>query len=265
MTTGRVTAARNPFLDEGARTYFSHAPVLRSYLFAVGLSGLALLVWWPRESLVAVLRTGRAPDTFAAAATGLYAALAYLGARYGSEAYAPESVRKIQEYVTLTPVPLLSIVLGKAAFAFLHTLFLLVLGAPLLAASLAVSGLSPVAALEALLVIGAATLAARAYGLVLLVLLGSRRGLRESMLLIGIVAFFGLSIGLYPPSNPVVALVWVSTRGRSPGGALRQPFPSAGYFWFSVLLDILAACLLICVAWWSLAAMRRRAREAGRG
>jgi hypothetical protein len=259
MKAGRETAARNPFLDEGARTYFSHAPILRSYLVAVGLAGLALLVWWPRESLAAVLRTGAAPDTFAAAAIALFIAFSYLGARYGSEAYAPETVRRIQEYVTLTPVPLRSIALGKAGFAFLHTLFLLALGAPFLAASLAVSGLEPRAALEALMVLGAATLAARAYGFAMLVLLDSRRGLRESMLLVGIVAFFGLSIGLYPPANPVVALVWVSTRGRVPGGALPQPFPSMPYFLYSVLLDILAACLLICVAWWRLAAMRRGA------
>jgi hypothetical protein len=254
-----MKAARNPFLDEGTRIYFSQPSILRTYLVLVGLAGLALLVWWPRESLVTALRRGDAPDSFAAAAIGLYVALMYLGARYGSEAYAPDTVRRLQEYVTLTPVPLRSIVLGKVGFAFLHTVFLLALGAPLLLASLAVSGLEPGALLEAILVIGAATLAVRLYGLILLVLLDAHTGLRDAALLVGILAFFGLSIGLYPAANPVIALVSVSTSGLSPGGTLPPPFSAMPYFWFSVLLDLLAACLLTGAAAWRLAAMRGRA------
>jgi hypothetical protein len=260
MKTGEMKGARNPFLDEGTRIYFAQVSILRTYLVLVGLAGLALLVWWPRESLVAALRRGGAPDSFAAAAIGLYVALMYLGARYGSEAYTPDTIRRLQEYVKLTPVPLRSIVLGKVGFAVLHTVFLLALGAPLLLASLAVSGLEPVAVLEALLVIGAATLAVRMYGLILLVLLDARAGFRDAMLLVGTVAFFGLSIGLYPAANPVIALVSVSTRGLSLAGA-PVPFPGMPYFWFSVLLDLLAAFLMAGAAAWRLAAMRRRAAE----
>jgi hypothetical protein len=251
--------ARNPFLDEGARIYFSQAAILRTYLVLVGLVGLAFLVWWPRHSFVAALRTGSAPDAFAATAIGLYIALVYLGARYASESYTPDTVRRIQDYVTLTPVPVRSIALGKVGFAFLHTLFLLLLGAPLLLASLAVSGLDARALLEAVLVIGAATLAVRMYGFLLVVLLDAHRGLRDAALGVGIVAFFALSIGLYPAANPIIALVNISTRGMSPGAALPSPFGSVPYFWFSTLLDLLAAVLLAGGASARLGGMRCRA------
>lgn len=257
--------ARNPFLDEGARTFFSQAAILRTYLVVVGLAGLAFLVWWPRESLVAALRAGGSPDTFAATAIGLYIALAYFGARYGSEVYAPDTVRRIQDYVTLTPVPVRSIALGKVGFAFLHTLFLLALGTPLLLASMAVSGLGARALLEALLVIGAATLAVRVYGFLLVVLLDAHRALRDAALVVGIAAFFGLSIGLYPAANPIIALVSVSTRGVSPGSALPFPFGSVPYFWFSALLDLLAAGLLAGGAAARLGGMRQRAAAPGGG
>jgi hypothetical protein len=260
-----MKATRNPFLDEGTRIYFSQPSILRTYLLLVGLAGLALLVWWPRESLAAALRRGGSPDSFAAAAIGMYVALMYLGARYGSEAYAPDTVRRLQEYVSLTPVTVRSIVRGKIGFAFLHTAFLLALGTPLLLAALGVSGLEPKAVLEALLVLGAATLAVRMYGLVLLVFLGARKGLRDAILLVGTIGFFGVSVGLYPPSNPVIALVSVSTRGLSSRGALPHLFSGLPYYWFSVLVDLLAALLMAGVTAWRLAAMRRRAREAGHG
>jgi hypothetical protein len=241
--------ARNPFLDEGARVYFSQASILRSYLVLVGLVGLALLVWWPRESLVTALRTGGAPDSFAAAAIGLYVSLVYLGARYGSEAYAPDTVRRIREYVALTPIPIRSVVLGRAWFASLHTLFLLALGLPLLLASLAVSGLDPRVVPRALIVIGAATLAVRLYGFLLLILLDGHRTIRDLVLLVGIVAFLGLSIGLFPAANPIIALVRVSSRGAPAGGP-----------WVSVILDLAVSCLLAVGAGARLTAMRRRAR-----
>ena len=255
--TERAAGRGNPFLEEGARIYFSKAVILHTYLVPIALAGLALLVWWPRESMVAALRAGGSPDSFAAAAIGLYVALVYLGARYGTEAYAPDSVQRLQEYVTLTPAPLRAILPGKIGFALLHTLFLLALSAPLLLASLAVSGLDGRAVLEAMLVIGAATLAVRMYGLALLVLFDARRGWRDATLVLGVLAFFCASIGLLPPANPVIALVSVSTRGVSPG--LPPLCAGVPYFWFSVILDVVAAGLLALVAFGKLAAARRRA------
>ncbi len=214
--------ARNPFMDEGLKTYFTQQTILHSYLALVGVAGVALLLWWPRVSFDVVVRTGAFPGTFTSVAIGLYFCLTYLGARYGSEGFSPEAQVRLREYALLTPVSLASLVAGKAVFALLHTLFLLALGAPFLLASLAVSGGGLSLILPALLVIGAATFAVRMYGLLTLALL-ERQGARDVTLAVGIIMFLVVSALVVPSVNPIVAILSILTRDGTAVGADQPP------------------------------------------
>ena len=251
--------ARNPFLDEGVRTFFAHEAILRSYLALVGVIGLALFLWWPRATLDAVVRTGVFPGTFTIVCIGLYICLTYLGARYGSEGFSPEARVKVRDYARLTQVSLASIVAGKILFALLHTLFLLALGAPFLLASLAVSGGGLALMLPALLVIGAATFAVRMYGLLTLVLLERQIG-RDLCLAGGVILFLVVSSLVVPAVNPIAALLSILPRDEAAEAPISFPIGSIPFFSLSAIMSLAAGLLLAGAVLASLGGIRRRER-----
>jgi hypothetical protein len=250
-----------PFIDEGARIYFSHLTILRSYLVLVAILGLMLLLWWPRTALDNVLRSGASTDAFIVVAIGMLFCLLYLSARYGSEGYSPDSMVQIREYVTLTPVPVASVMGGKLAFALLHTLFLLALGVPFLLASLAVSGIGLPQAFDTLLVIGAAALAVRMYGLLLHTLLAGRRLARNLLLFVGPTLFLAVTQGLSSPASPIMALMSLSPRNGVPAATLRVLAVSLPFFSFSSVIDVVAACAFAGGLVAILAVVKARARK----
>jgi hypothetical protein len=250
--------ARNPFLDEGVRTYFVQEAILRSYLALVGVIGLALLLWWPRASLEVVVRTGVFPGTFTTVCIGLYICLTYLGARYGSEGFFPDARVKVREYAFLRQVSLASIAAGKTLFALVHTLFLLALGAPFLLASLAVSGGALALMLPALLVIGAATFAVRMYGLLTLVLLERQLG-RDLCLAAGVILFLVVSSLVVPAVNPIAALLSILPRDEAAGASIIL-FVSIPFFSLSVIMSLAAGLLLAGAVFAILGGIRRRER-----
>ncbi len=256
--------ARNPFLDEGVRTYFAQETILRSYLALVGVISLALLLWWPRASLDAVVRGGAIPATFTSVCIGLYVCLTYLGARYGSEGFSQEAQVKLREYAVLTPVSLGSIVAGKTLFALLHTLFLLALGAPFLLASLAVSGGDLPLILPALLVIGASTFAVRMYGLLTLVLL-ERQVARDVCCAMGIILFLVVSALTVPAANPIAALLSILPRDEAASAPILFPFGAIPFFSLSVIISLLAGFLLAGTIRASLGRIRRREQPGKNG
>lgn len=233
-----------PFVAEGFRTYFSDRTILRSYLLVPIALAIVLLVVWPRGTVESVLRAGASTDCFSVVALGLLAFLLYLGGRYGSEDYSPDTLANLREYVSLTPVSIGSVVAGKAAFAVLHTIFMLALGAPFLLAALAVSGAEARQAVAALGVVAASTVSARMFGLFLLVLFAGRKLLRDTILLAGMAAYLLVTYLFLPAVSPIAALL-----GASAG--------------VSALASLGAGCLLAVLLGALLALVRRGARAAG--
>jgi hypothetical protein len=173
---------------EGMHVYLSDRRTLRACLYLAAALGLALLAVWPRGTLEAAVRTGQASDTFTVVAVCFLIALLYLGARFGAEDFSSDPSVQLKELVTLTPVPLATLVAGRFAFGLLHTLVLLLLGAPFLVAAMAVGGVELPQALRALAIIGAASLAARMIGLCALALVGERRPARDLILFFAVTA-----------------------------------------------------------------------------
>jgi hypothetical protein len=251
---------RNPFMVEGARIYFSQPPFLLSYLGLAGLAGLTLFLSWPRVSFASVLGADAYPGTFTGVAICLYLCLTYLGARYGSEGFSSEARVQLRDYVLLTPVSLASIVAGKALFAFLHTAFLLALGAPFLLASLAVSGGGPSLLFPALAVIGGATFAVRMFGFFALVLMESSQFARNVCLTAGVILFLLVTALVLPAANPIAAILSILPRDRVPAGPITLPFGSIPFFSLSAIMSLLAGLGLAGGALVWLGGVRRRAR-----
>jgi hypothetical protein len=144
-------------------------------------------------------------------------------------------------------VPLVTVVGGRAAFAVLHTVLVLLLGAPFLAAAMAVGGAGIAHALSALAVIGSASLAARMCGLFFLALAGGRRPLRDLLLMPFLAASLVVTFLFAPQSSPFHAL---GSMLKEPGGPSRSLVCAA--------LDLGGAIVLGGGAWAVLAGVRRR-------
>jgi hypothetical protein len=251
----------NPLLEEGMRTYFAHRGILRSYLLIPCGLAVVMMAAWPRSSLETILRSGPSTDAFSVIALAFLALMLYLGARYGAEDFSPDTLVQLREYVTMTPVSLLSVVLGKAAFFILHTLFLLLLGVPFLLAPMAVGGFTLPTAFAVLAVVGTASLAARMFGFLVLALIGSRLLLRDVIILAGILLFIVAADTLVPAVSSIRALLRLSAAPAPGAPLLGSALSPAGA---CSLFNIAAALLCSAAAFLALRVSRRRAPAGGR-
>jgi len=205
---------------EGMHAYLSDRRTLRACLYLAAALGLALLAVWPRGTLEEAVRGGQATDTFTVVAVCFLIALLYLGARFGAEDFTADPSVQLRELVTLTPVPLASLVAGRFVFGFLHTVLLLLLGAPFLAAAMAVGGVGVPQALRALAIIGAASLAARMCGLCALALVGARRPARDLLLFFAVTASAAAAFYFHPDAS---SFRGIAAMARAGGGLSLLP------------------------------------------
>ena len=247
----------NPFIEEGARIYFSHRAILGTYALLLAVLGGLLLFSWPRGTVAASLPPSAGPRTLAVVSVGLFIAMAWLSARYGAEDYSSASFIRMTDYVTLAPARLASVIGGKLSFALLHTLFLLALGSPFLLASLGVSAVPPGVAIRILLVVGASAMACRALGLFLLTVLGGHTLVRDLAMLAAGLAAIPASMAAFPPANPVSAILSLTAATDLPPTV--GVFGAALPFWlFSVIMSLLAAAVFASAAAVPLAVARGR-------
>jgi len=237
---------------EGMHVYLSDRRTLRACLYLAALLALALLAVWPRGPLEAALRTGQVSATFSVVAICLLVAGLYLGARFGAEDFSTDPNVQLQELVTMTPVPLLSLAAERLTVGVLHTLLLLLLGAPFLVAAMAVGGADAAQLLQTLVLVGSASLAARMTGLLVRSATGARRPLRD------IILFFcvtGAAAAVFLLAPSASAFRVVGALGR---GSVRAPLlPAAA--------DAAAAAVLAAGALAVFAVMRARAGQRQRG
>jgi hypothetical protein len=232
---------------EGIRTYASSRSILRTYIFIPAALAIALLVTWPQGTIQGVFLGVAAADSFTVLSVMCLLLLLYLGGRYGSEDYSPETFVNLREYVSLTPASAGSLVAGKAAFSVVHTIFLVALGAPFLLSAASVSG-APRGSLSGVLaLLATAAFAARMYGLLLLAAMGQRRLLRSVVFLVGVGAFLLVTYLAWPGFNPLVMVI-----------AARDGAPL-----LPVILFNLGASLLMGAAVTAVLVLVRRAARAG--
>ena len=239
-------------IRDGMHVYLTDSRTLRACLYLAAALALVLLLVWPRGPLEVALRAGQAPDTFTVVAICFLVSALYLGARFGAEDYSRDPSVQLRELVTLTPVPILSLVVGRFVFGVLHTLLLLLLGAPFLVAAMAVGGAGVPQLLQALAMIGLASLSARMAGFLALAVAGARRPLRDIVLTCGVTAAAAAAFFLSPAQSSFRAMAAL-VRGQTHPAVL----PAAA--------DAAAAALLAAAAGGVLTVVRARARARGQG
>jgi hypothetical protein len=214
---------------DGMRSLLSERRSLRASLLGVIVLGLALLAVWPHGTLDTAIRTGQASDTFTVVSICFLLVLLYLGARFGSEDLSTDTGPRLHEYAALTPVSLVSLVFSRAATGMTHTVVLLLLGTPILIASMSVGGAGFAQVGAALALVGGASLAARMWGLLALALAGSHRALRGAILFVGIAGGAAATSFFAPIVSPFRVLAtlshgtdtaWLPCAGAGLGAAL---------------------------------------------
>ncbi len=237
---------------EGMHAFLTDRRTLRACLYLAAALALVLVAVWPRGPLEAALRSGQATDTFSVVAIAFLVAGLYLGGRFGAEDFSTDPTVQLRELVTMTPVPLLSLVAGRLAIGVLHTVVLLLLGAPLLVAAMAVGGAGLPQLLAALCMVGAASLAARMAGLCALSVVGGRRPLRDIVLVLCVIAAAAAAFFLAPAAS---AFRGIGSLTKDPGSTpLLAAAADAG-----VAVALAAGALAV------LAATRARARARAAG
>jgi hypothetical protein len=240
-------------IREDVRGSLSDRGALRACLVGTAVLAIALLAMWPRGSLGAAVRTGQASDAFTVVAVCFLLVLLYLGARFGAEDFSADAGARFSEYVTLTPVSLLPLVGGRLVLGAVHTMILLLLGTPILIASMAVGGAGPAQALAALAMIGAAGLAARMAGLLALSVVGTRRPLRDMTLFALVAAMAAVTFFFTPAVSPFRTLgALIRSTGSSPWLVCTAASLGAA--------AVLAAAALAALAGLRARANRRRAK-----
>jgi len=236
-------------IREDLHTYLFDQLILRTCLYFAGALGLALLIVWPRASLEAAIRSGATSETFTVVAICFLVLMLLLGARFGAEDFSADPAVHLRDHARLTIVPLPSLVGGRAAFASLHTVLLLLLGAPFLAASLAVGGAGLSHFFCSLVVIGAAGLAARSCGLLFLCVFGTRRSVRQLTLYSALVAVLIVTFFAAPSVSPFHAL----------NELLRHSAGFPGWL-LSTLASLAGAAAFLALSVLALAVVRARAK-----
>jgi len=248
----------NPVARSDLAGFFSYPAALRSLGVLLGILALVLYAWWPRGALAYNLRTTTPPQTFAAVALALLAAASYLNARAGAGEYAPPGETGLVDLVSLTPVPVASVVAGRLASGAVLVVFQLSLGLPFLLATLGVSGVSAVALVPALSVIGCSALAWRTSALAMRLTLPDHPLLRDIVLFASGTAFLVATFTLAPACNPVAALLDLAAGGARPMSVFSASLP---FFAVSAIISALVVAAATAVSYAALRAARNAAQH----
>jgi hypothetical protein len=242
---------KNPFILESLESSFSNPPLLRSYAYYVAILSAITFFWWPRGPLADALRTGHAPQTFTVAAITFLLCLLFVSSRCGLEDFANPESTKVRDIVTLTPVRISSLVLGKLAAGVIHTLVLLLLAMPILIATRAVSGFGFPEMWAAVAAAGASAVALRSLGFLFFVVIDARPTVRSMVLFFVGLTFVLSPLGFFPAASPVSVML------PEPAGAgvFGATIPA---YAISAIISVLAAGIFSAASIVWLRFMRRR-------
>jgi len=243
----------NPFIAEDLSDSFTRVSALRSYPVFIAVMAAVMMIWWPRIPLTAHLRAGNAPETFFAVALCLFGCLAYLAARFGAEGFSNESASKILDFVTLTPVPVSSVVAGRLSASVIHTVFLLALGLPFLFLGSTVNGTAISVISRVVLVSGTSALALRAFAFLCFVLLEPHRLLKDGVIIFCGLAFLIATTSAVQPLSPISAILSLGE-----GAVFTALGPAVPFYLVSVIMSVLAAAVFYLAAGVWLRVLRRR-------
>lgn len=197
----------NPILLRGTQSYFlSKGPLTVASHYILALAAV-LFVIWPKSQY---LRVGSPPLTFSIQAIVATVIMAYLSFSYGAGKFGEEPVWESPRTLMGQGLTWRGAVVGLTVLTLGHTLFFIVLALPLLIAAAHVSGISRANFGQAMLLIGACTLAYRWLGLLTLSLWESQDFIRYVVARVAFVAFVLASAFFLPALNPLLGLISMS-------------------------------------------------------
>lgn len=111
-----------------------------SYLGLLLLQAIVLFLWWPKIGVTQMLASQHGPQTLQAVVMATGVTLAYFALRAGAEEVALQGQHGLRDWTLATPLGLARVLSGYVLGQLIHSLYLLVLSAPLVLAAFTVSG-----------------------------------------------------------------------------------------------------------------------------
>lgn len=251
----------NPIVQEALSVYGSAHEFRRAHVLVVSIAAAILFVLWPGDTFTSYFAFGDQPVVFPVAATVFPLALGLLCGNIGLNRISRRSFITELEWVTRTPLSVAELVTGKAMAGAAHSLFLVLLLAPVIVLAGTASGVSRADALYALLLTASFALAGRFLGLALIALFPRRTYIGTAIFWVLYLAVAFLSINRAPLIHPAVAILGTPGERGPWFGAL----PAWHLPWQTVGIHIASAALfLVIYACGILWLERRNRRHAGR-
>ena len=247
----------NLLFEEQIRIHFEDRKILRMYRFYLIILSLSVLVTWPSNSISYYLQFNSRPFTLPFTFMLMFI-LAFI------LAMAPEYDRgrgrnSLADWILYTPIHTFAAYSGRFLFFVAHSLFLLILPAPLLFASATASGLKVPNLFAAISVVMVFCVFFKALVSALQLVLYKRVFLRAVIVIASFIFAVLLSIKIYPPANPFLA-VQPLLSGTGPTLSLDQRL---NFPWTTTLVVYGAATVVVAlISVYKLSAVRRENRGA---
>ena len=195
---------RSPIFADEVEAHFSDRRLNRAFYIFVGVLGVVVLLWWPFSHFSYFLRFNGRPATF------LFAVFTLLGFMLVFSIIQPESSKKASSgpegWMKFAGVSPVRYFLESILFALFHTGIITIAGLPIIAASIAVSGIDITTGALSIAAIALFSYTIRMIQKINRSALPNRPVIRFSILLSVLLFYFLLSVRGLPYVNPVIAL-----------------------------------------------------------
>ncbi len=244
---------RNPLVDEAAEVYLRRREFV--ILHVIVLFGMALTTvgFWPTHSFLTFFRTETVPAVLHATLIIQALGMTILGLYVGLDRLAESGIIRHSEWIERTTIPIGTLFRGRIAAATIHMFLLAAAGLPFVVIAAGPSGSPLPAALAGTLLVFLSGLVGRFAGMLVSHLGEQSYVVRVIGGWLFMAAFLVVTAQLYPPLNPVAAII------RVLDSSVRTALESG--------VALLAVALLLAAGYReSLARHRARSRrEAARG
>lgn len=199
----------NPVIEEGLQVYLTNKRVRRIYSYYFIFLALVLLIVWPKQPFQYFLKFNRYPQSFHITSICILISLCFLNIQFGSDSYTRDLFHSISDWLTLTPLTVLRLLLGKLTLSLIHCIFLLIFSLPFFIIPMSLSGVFLKELLMSILIILFCSMTCRIMGLLCLVSFRNHPFIHGTSLLLFLVILLFPTISLFPSVNPILALLRV--------------------------------------------------------
>ena len=198
---------RNPLLEEAAEVYIRRREYVILHLIVLIGMAVTTVGFWPSHSFLTFFRTETVPAVLQATLIIQVLGVTIFGLYVGMDRLAENGIIRHSEWIERTSISIGVLFRGRVAAATIHMLLVAAAGLPFVVIAAGPAGSPLGAALGGTLVVFLSGLAGRLAGMLVSHLGELSYVVRITGAWLFMAAFFVVTIQLFPPLNPIAAVV----------------------------------------------------------